>query len=70
MVWAPAGSVALAYGIGDKSADFRCFFSGTVGESVPVCAAGEGLARDQRMAIECNGTSQLESTKDRSHYTQ
>ena len=60
MVWEPAGSVALAYGNGDKSADFRCFFSGTVGESVPVCAAREGLVRDQRItmsvmeALPCN----------------
>ena len=51
MVWAPAGSVALECGNGDKSADFRCFFSGTVGDSVPVCAAREGLVRDQRITM-------------------
>ena len=36
------------YGIGDKSADFRCFFSGTVGESVHMCTAGEGYLWTQR----------------------
>ena len=51
MVWAPAGSVVLAYDINDKLAAFRCVHTGTVGESVPVCAAWERLLRVQRMIM-------------------
>ena len=69
MVWAPAGSVTLAYGIGDKSADFRCFFSGTVGESVHMCTAVERLVRDQRMSMSVLGLSQLDIIEERSQYT-
>ena len=62
-------AVALAYGNGDKSADFRCFFSGTVGESVLVCAAREGLVPLYGMNMSALGLSQLEITGESFHYT-
>ena len=68
MVWAPAGSAALAYGIGDKSAYFCCFtvYSGRIGACVRCLGRTCTGSEDAYMFV--MGLSQLDMPEDMSYY--